>query len=163
MSHSTILIPSNSARESVGSSPSLFISSDTKAEPTTSLDLAIEPDLEAEPSNAQPSSDYVPSSPILVPVSPDYHPGPDTESAPIEDESEPNEDAPEVAEPLSAHIAPPPPVQITLTLPTSPTEPASTGPSRKRCSLNCLKVHLKTLLTETQEITHFKRKIQREE
>ncbi|GJZ21468.1 hypothetical protein Tco_0558507 [Tanacetum coccineum] len=55
--------------------------------PTATLDLAIKSALEAEPS----------------------------ESNLFEDESESNEDAPEAAEPLSAQVAPPPPVQITPT------------------------------------------------
>ncbi|GJU84271.1 hypothetical protein Tco_1291817 [Tanacetum coccineum] len=111
MSHSTISIPSDSARKSIESSPSLVILSDTEAEvlaipvalpsiapkaaaatvvslPTVTGDLAIRTDLEAEPSKAPPFPDY---------------------------------------------IEPPPPVQISATLPTSPTMPASVGPSRKRC------------------------------
>ncbi|GJW10818.1 hypothetical protein Tco_1576645 [Tanacetum coccineum] len=74
MSYSTILISSDSARESVGSSPSLAASAAVVTSPIATLDLAIESDLEAEPSEAPPSPDY----------------------------SEPIEDAPEVAEPLSA-------------------------------------------------------------
>ncbi|GJZ40904.1 hypothetical protein Tco_0587790 [Tanacetum coccineum] len=128
MSHSTISIPSDSARKSIESSPSLVILSDTEAEvlaipvalpsiapkaatttvvslPTATGDLAIRTDLEAEPSKALPFPDY----------------------------SEPIEDPPKAAEPLSAQIAPLPPVQISATLPTSPTMPASVGLSRKRC------------------------------
>ncbi|GKE33191.1 hypothetical protein Tco_1452513, partial [Tanacetum coccineum] len=161
ISHSTILIPFNSAGESVGSSPSLVILSDTEAEvmaipvvlpeiapeeaptsivapPTATLDLAIESDPEVEPSKAlpyeePPSPDYVPSYPIHAPTSLDYHPKSDTESEPFEDDFEPIEDAPEAAKPLSAQVAPPPPVQISPTLPTSPTKHASVGPYRKRC------------------------------
>ncbi|GJW04566.1 hypothetical protein Tco_1563422 [Tanacetum coccineum] len=51
----------------------------------------------------------------------------------MEDESEPIEEAPEATEPLPAQVAPPPLVHSTPTLPTSPTEPASVGPSCKRC------------------------------
>nr|GEW54591.1 hypothetical protein [Tanacetum cinerariifolium] len=87
--------------------------------PTTVLDLAIESDLEAEPSEEPPSPDYVPSSPIHAPASPDYHPKSDIRNEPFEDEAELTKDAPEVAEPLSAQVAPPPPVHSTPTLPTS--------------------------------------------
>ncbi|GJR41328.1 hypothetical protein Tco_1217012 [Tanacetum coccineum] len=149
MSHSTTLIPPDSTRESVGSSPSLVILSDTKAEvmailvvlpeisleaaaivapPTATLDPAIEFNLEVEPSEALPSPDHVPSSPIHAPASLDYHPGPDTEFEPIEDESEPIEDAPEVVEPLPAQVAPQPPIHSTPTLPTSSVEPTPTPP-----------------------------------
>ncbi|GJW84132.1 hypothetical protein Tco_0157277 [Tanacetum coccineum] len=116
--------------ESVGSSPSLVILSDTEAEV-----MAIPAsDLEVDPSKAPPSPDYVPSSPIHEPTSPDYHLGSKTESEPFEDESEPIKDAPKAVEPLPAQVAPPPPpVQILLTLPTSSTEHASIRPSRKRC------------------------------
>ncbi|GJU37657.1 hypothetical protein Tco_1186011 [Tanacetum coccineum] len=123
MSHSTIPIPSDSIGESVGSSPSLVILSDTEAEvmaipavlpeitleavttvivapPTATLDLAIESDPEVEPSEALPSLDYVSSSPIHALASPDYHLGTNTKSEPFEDESEPIEDAPEAAKPL---------------------------------------------------------------
>nr|GEX52963.1 hypothetical protein [Tanacetum cinerariifolium] len=87
MSHSTILIPFGSTRESFRSSPSLVILSDTKAE--------------ADPSEAPPSLDYVPSSPIHAPTSPYYHPRLDTESDPLEDDSEPIKDVPKAAKPLS--------------------------------------------------------------
>ncbi|GJS13547.1 hypothetical protein Tco_0408019 [Tanacetum coccineum] len=154
MSHSTISIPSDSTGESVGSSASLVILSNTKAKvmailavlpeitleakaavvasPTPILDVVIESDPEAEPYEALLSLDYVPASPIHAPASPDYHPGSNKESKPFEDESEvPIKDiTPEAAEPLPAQVAPPLPVQIT---PTSPTEPAFFGPSRKRC------------------------------
>ncbi|GKA63909.1 hypothetical protein Tco_0763515 [Tanacetum coccineum] len=82
------------------------------APPTATPDPAIETDLEAEPSEAPLSPDYVPYSSILAPASLDYHPRSDTESEPIEDDSEPIEDAPEAAEPLFAQIAPIPPVHI---------------------------------------------------
>ncbi|GKA14309.1 hypothetical protein Tco_0693955 [Tanacetum coccineum] len=72
------------------------------APPNAVLDLAIESDLEVEPSKASPSPDYVPSFTIHAPASTDYHPGPDIKSEPFKDESEPIEDAPETAEPLSA-------------------------------------------------------------
>ncbi|GJY69609.1 reverse transcriptase domain-containing protein [Tanacetum coccineum] len=86
MSHFTILIPSDFTSMSVGSSPSLVILLDTKVEvivvhavlpeiapeaeaaivasPTPVLDLAIESDLEVEPSKAPPSPDYISVSPI---------------------------------------------------------------------------------------------------
>nr|GFA31503.1 hypothetical protein [Tanacetum cinerariifolium] len=108
MSHSTISIPSDSTGESVGSSPSLGIISDTEAEiiaipavlpkiapkaaaavgpPTTALDLVIESDPKVEPSEAPPSPYYVPSFPIHAPASFDYHLGLDTKSEPYKDES----------------------------------------------------------------------------
>ncbi|GJU39135.1 putative reverse transcriptase domain-containing protein [Tanacetum coccineum] len=144
MSHSNISIPSYSTSESVGSSASLVILLDTKAEvmavpavlpeiapeaeatvvasPTVVLDLVIESDLGAELSEASLSPDYVPASPIHAPDLPDYHPGPYTESEPFEDESKDliKDVAPEASEPLPAQVAPPPPVQITPTLPTEP-------------------------------------------
>nr|GEU52982.1 hypothetical protein [Tanacetum cinerariifolium]GEU57751.1 hypothetical protein [Tanacetum cinerariifolium] len=128
MSHSTILIPSNSTKEIVG--PSLVILSDTKVEvmaihavlpkispeavavvalPMAVLDHVIESEPEAEPSKVSLSLNYVPSSPIHALISPDCHPGPDTYIEPIEDESDPIKGIPEVA------------------------EPAFVGPSRKRC------------------------------
>ncbi|GJT11789.1 hypothetical protein Tco_0858831 [Tanacetum coccineum] len=86
MSHFTILIPSDFTSESAGSSASLVILLDTKVEvivvhavlpeiapeaeaaivasPTPVLDLAIESDLEVEPSKAPPSPDYILVSPI---------------------------------------------------------------------------------------------------
>nr|GEY59090.1 hypothetical protein [Tanacetum cinerariifolium] len=86
------------------SSPSLDILSDIEAEvmaihvvlpkigpdvvasavvalPTTTLDPAIESDLEVEPFEAPPYLDYVLSSPIHIPASPDYHPESDTKSS----------------------------------------------------------------------------------
>nr|GEX82677.1 hypothetical protein [Tanacetum cinerariifolium] len=97
----------------------------------TVLDLVIKTGLEVKPFEASPSPDYVPTSLIHAPASSDYHPRSDTVSEPFKDESEPIEDdAPERTKPLLAQVAPPPPVQIT---PTSRTEPASIGPSRKRC------------------------------
>nr|GEZ01753.1 hypothetical protein [Tanacetum cinerariifolium] len=69
---------------------------------TSTLDLTIEFDLEAEPSEASPSPDYVPSSPINALTSPNYHPGSDIESEQFEDESEPIEDAPKENKPPSA-------------------------------------------------------------
>ncbi|GJV20030.1 hypothetical protein Tco_1369050 [Tanacetum coccineum] len=145
MSHSIILIPSDSTGESVRLSPSMVILPDTKAEvmvileitpeavaivasPTIALDHAIDSNLEVEPFEATPSPDYVPFSLIHAPALPDYHLGPDTKSEPFEDESKPIEDALEVAEPLSTQVAPPPPVQITPTSPTSPTDPTPTPP-----------------------------------
>ncbi|GJS45525.1 ribonuclease H-like domain-containing protein [Tanacetum coccineum] len=127
MSHSTILIPSDSVGEGIILSPSLVILSNTKAEvmaipvvlpeialeaattvvvasPTATPGLAIETDPEVEPSEAPLSPDYVPYSPIFAPASPDYHPGSDTEFELMEDDSEPIEDAPEAAEPLSAQV-----------------------------------------------------------
>ncbi|GKB04897.1 hypothetical protein Tco_0833092 [Tanacetum coccineum] len=142
MSHSIILIPSDSTGESVGLSPSMVILQDTKvgvmaipkialeaatrvASPTITLDHAIDSDLEVEPSEAPPSLDYVPFSLIHAPASPDYHLGPDTKSEPFEDKSKPIEDALKVAEPLSTQVVPPPQVQI---IPTSPTDPTPTPP-----------------------------------
>nr|GEU48618.1 hypothetical protein [Tanacetum cinerariifolium] len=145
MSHSTISIPSDFTGESVRSSPSLVILSDTELEvivvpiilpeiapeaeaalvasPTPVLDLAIESDLEVEPSKALPSPDYVSVSHIHAPTSPGYHPRLDTESVPFEDEFEPIEDdSLEASEPLPAQVSPPPLVQIT---PTSSTEPTA--------------------------------------
>nr|GEU62309.1 hypothetical protein [Tanacetum cinerariifolium] len=131
MSHSTVLIPSDFTGESVGSSASLVILSNTKEEvmailavlpeiapraetavvpsPTPVLDFVIESDLEAEPSEAPLSPDYVPASSIHAPASPHYHPGSDTESKPFEDDSEvPIED-------VAPAAAKPPPTQITHT------------------------------------------------
>nr|GEX02959.1 hypothetical protein [Tanacetum cinerariifolium] len=62
----------------------------------------IKSDPEVEPSDLLPSLDYVPSSPIHALASPDYPPGPVIKFDPMEDESEPNEDAPEATEPLHA-------------------------------------------------------------
>ncbi|GJS60466.1 hypothetical protein Tco_0655250 [Tanacetum coccineum] len=148
MSHFTILIPSDSTSESVESLASLVILSDTEIEvidvhailpevaleveatvvalPTVVLDLTLESDPEVEPSEASLSIDYVPASPVHASASPDYHPGPDTESEPFEDESEEpiEDDTPEAAEPLPTQVAPPP-VQIT---PTSPSEPTPAPP-----------------------------------
>nr|GEU59576.1 hypothetical protein [Tanacetum cinerariifolium] len=121
----------DSAGESIGSSPSLVILSNTKAEvlaihvvlpeitpkaaaaaavvapPTATPDLGIESDLEVEhseasPSEAPPSPDYVPSSLIHAPASLNYHPESDIKSEQVEDESEPIEDALEATEPQSA-------------------------------------------------------------
>nr|GEY32138.1 hypothetical protein [Tanacetum cinerariifolium] len=119
------VIPEATTLRDVRSSPSLVILSNTEADvmvilvvlleialeaattaivasPTVVLDLAIESDPKVEPSQAPPSLDYIPSSPIHAPASPDYHPGLDTESEPFKDESKPIEDAPETAEPLPA-------------------------------------------------------------
>ncbi|GJU84269.1 hypothetical protein Tco_1291815 [Tanacetum coccineum] len=111
MSHSTILIPFDSAEESIRSSPSLVILSDTETEvmaipaalpeiapesaavvvtpPTATPDLTIKTDPQAEPSKAPLSPNYVPFAPIYAPASPDYHPESDIEFEPSEDESEP--------------------------------------------------------------------------
>ncbi|GJY80310.1 hypothetical protein Tco_0493061 [Tanacetum coccineum] len=71
------------------------------ASPTAALDLVIKTDLEVKPSEAQLSLNYVPASPIHAPMSPNYHPGPDTEFEPFEDESDPIEyDTPKAAKPL---------------------------------------------------------------
>nr|GEU44138.1 hypothetical protein [Tanacetum cinerariifolium] len=78
MSFSTISVPSDSTSESVRSSISLVILSDT----------GIESDILAEPYEALLSPDYVPASPVYAPTSPDYHLGLDTESEPFQDESE---------------------------------------------------------------------------
>ncbi|GJT58601.1 hypothetical protein Tco_1002134 [Tanacetum coccineum] len=138
MSHSTIPIPSDSVRESVGSSPSLAILSDTKAEVmtipvvlpkiapevaavvivsllTATPDLAIESDPEVEPSKAPPSE---------IPPSPDY---------PMKDEFESIEDVPETTEPLHAQVAPP--VYNTPTLPISSAEPTSVIPHDTRATV----------------------------
>ncbi|GJV35756.1 hypothetical protein Tco_1408233 [Tanacetum coccineum] len=144
MSHFTILIPSDSTNESVESSASLVILSKTEIEvidvhavlpevaleveaavvasPTVVLDLVLESELEAEPSEASLSIDYVPASPVHATASPDYHPGPDTESEPFEDESEEpiKDDTPKADKPLPTQVAPPP-VQITHTSPSEPT------------------------------------------
>ncbi|GKD63309.1 hypothetical protein Tco_1305417 [Tanacetum coccineum] len=69
---------------------------------TAALDVAIECDPEAEPSEVPPSPDYEPSSPIHAPASPNYHPGSDIESDLFKDEYKPIEDAPEASEPLFA-------------------------------------------------------------
>ncbi|GKA23698.1 hypothetical protein Tco_0709731 [Tanacetum coccineum] len=103
MSLSTILISSESMDESVRSSASYVILSDSKAAvptipaiapkiapeaettvvapPTTILDLLLESDSETEPLEAPPSPDYVPASP-------DYFPRSDSKSDPEESSKE---------------------------------------------------------------------------
>ncbi|GJR40799.1 hypothetical protein Tco_1216483, partial [Tanacetum coccineum] len=120
MSHSTILIPSDSTGENHPEAEAAVVASHTPVP-----DLVIESNPEVEPSKALLSLDHTPVSPIHAPASPDYHPESKTEPEPFMDESEePIEDAPVAAEPLPAQVAPPPSVQITPTLPTKPT-PAS--------------------------------------
>ncbi|GKA95217.1 hypothetical protein Tco_0817255, partial [Tanacetum coccineum] len=72
--------------------------------PTAVLDLVLESDPEAGPSEAPLSTDYVPNSPIYTPASPDYHPGSDTQYKPFEAELEESseDDASEAAKPLPA-------------------------------------------------------------
>ncbi|GJW16247.1 hypothetical protein Tco_0020380 [Tanacetum coccineum] len=165
MSFSTISIPFYFTGESVRSLISLVILSDIEIEvmvvptilpeiapeveaimvasPTIVLDLILESALEAEPSKALLSPDYVPASPIHAPALPAYHPGSDTESEPFEDESEePFEDgALDAAEPLPAQVVSAPPVQITPTLPTEPAYvphviPRKLSPSSSELSLS---------------------------
>ncbi|GJT71621.1 hypothetical protein Tco_1030907 [Tanacetum coccineum] len=149
MSFCTISISSDITGESIGSSVSLVILSDTETEvaavpvilpeialeveapmvalPTAVLDLVFESDPEVEPSEALLSSDYVPTSPVYTLVSPDYHPGSDTESKPFEEESKESSevDTLKVGEPLPTQVVSVPAVQDT---PTLPTKPASVPP-----------------------------------
>ncbi|GJX43654.1 putative reverse transcriptase domain-containing protein [Tanacetum coccineum] len=144
MSFSTISISSDTTKESIGSSASLVILSDTEtkvpavpvilleialeaeaamvASPTSVLDLVLKSDPEAEPSKAPLSPNYVPASHVYASVSPDYHPGSNTEFEPFEEESEESseDEAPEVAKPLPTQVVSDPPVQVTPTLPTKP-------------------------------------------
>ncbi|GKE55813.1 hypothetical protein Tco_1494998, partial [Tanacetum coccineum] len=140
MSHSTILIPSDSVRESVGSSPSLAILSDTKAEVMTipiilseiapeAAALVIVSLLTATPDPIESDPEVKPSkaSSSETPPSPDY---------PMEDEFEPIEDAPETSEPLPAKVAPP--VYNTPTLPISSVEPTPVIPYDTRATVTML-------------------------
>nr|GEX64810.1 hypothetical protein [Tanacetum cinerariifolium] len=85
-------------------------------DPDIEFDPEVEPS-EAPPSEAPHSPNYVPYFLILALASPDYHPGSDIKSEPMKDESEPIKDAPEVAKPLFAQIAPSPPVHSTPIVP----------------------------------------------
>nr|GEW20177.1 hypothetical protein [Tanacetum cinerariifolium] len=100
--------------------------------PTAVLEHVIESHQEVEPSEVSLSLDYVPSSPIRAPISPDCHPGPDTDIEPIEDESEPIEDVPKAAEPASVRPSckrcrSPPPV-LSVPLPDVPSPRRRSSP-----------------------------------
>nr|GEV97433.1 hypothetical protein [Tanacetum cinerariifolium] len=149
----TILISSDSARESVGSLTSFIILYDAETEiaitptvapkttskieapianrPATILDPALQPDTESELSEAPSSRDYVPASPNYVLASPYYFPGSDPKSNLEESSEDPLEDDPsgdDVSETarLEVQVAPTPciPLHITPALPISPHRPA---------------------------------------
>ncbi|GKC29947.1 hypothetical protein Tco_1037241 [Tanacetum coccineum] len=114
------MIPFNSAGESVGSSPSLVILSDTEAEvmavPAVLPEIAPEAEAAVVASPTAVLDLVIELTKRLSHLRLYY-----ILSEPFDDESEePIEDAPKASKPLPAQVAPPPPVQITLTSPTKP-------------------------------------------
>nr|GEV07613.1 RNA-directed DNA polymerase, eukaryota [Tanacetum cinerariifolium] len=134
MSHFTISIPSDSIGDSIGSSASLVILSDTETQlavvPAVLPEIALEAiaavvDLPIGILELVLHSDSE-TKPIEAPPSHDYHPGADIEFKPFEAESEEDpsrddsseSDPYKAAEPIPAQVVPTPPVQISPTLPT---------------------------------------------